>query len=122
MGKKLGVIGLGAIGVLVANAAEKLGMEVYGYDPFLSVKGAWNLSRNIKPAKTLDVIFENCDYITIHVPLMDATKGMVNSDLLAKCKDGIVVINLARDTLVNEADMKEALENGKVAKYVSLQV
>lgn len=118
MGKKLGVIGLGAIGVLVANAAEKLGMEVYGYDPFLSVKGAWNLSRNIKPAKTLDVIFENCDYITIHVPLNDETKHTVNEESIAKMKDGVRILNFARGALVDSKAIIKALGDGKVASYV----
>ncbi len=118
-GKKLGVIGLGAIGVKVANAAVSLGMEVYGYDPYLSVAAALNLTREVKPVKNVDDIYANCDYITIHVPLMDSTKGMVDAAAIAKMKDGVVFLNFARDLLVNEADMISALESGKVKKYVS---
>lgn len=117
-GKKLGVVGLGAIGVLVANAAEALGMEVYGYDPYLSVNAAWNLSRSIKHADDLDTIYKECDYITVHVPLMPATKGMINAEAFAKMKDGVRILNFARDGLVNSADMLAALESGKVACYV----
>ncbi len=118
-GKKLGVIGLGAIGVEVANAAVALGMEVYGYDPYISVDHAWRLSREVKHVKTQDEIFTTCDYITVHVPLMDATKGMINKDTIAMMKNGVVVLNFARDALVNDVDMAAALENGKVAKYVT---
>lgn len=118
-GKKLGVIGLGAIGVLVANAAVHLGMEVYGYDPYLSVDAAWKLSRQIKHAKTLDEIYKECDYITIHVPAMDSTKGMVNKEAISLMKDGVVVLNFARDVLVDEVALLEALEQGKVKKYVT---
>ena len=117
-GKKLGVIGLGAIGVLVANAAEALGMEVYGYDPYLSVNAAWNLSRSIHHADDLDTIYSECDYITVHVPLMPATKGMINAEAFAKMKDGVRILNFARDGLVNSTDMLAALESGKVACYV----
>ncbi len=117
-GKKLGVVGLGAIGVLVANAAEALGMEVYGYDPYLSVNAAWNLSRSIKHADDLDALYKECDYITVHVPLMPATKGMINAEAFAKMKDGVRVLNFSRDALVNSADMLAALESGKVARYV----
>ncbi len=119
LGKKLGVIGLGAIGGRVANAAVGLGMEVYGYDPYLSLNAAWNISREVKPVKNVDDIYANCDYITIHVPLMDSTKGMVDAAAIAKMKDGVVFLNFARDLLVNEADMLSALESGKVKKYVS---
>lgn len=118
MGKTLGVIGLGAIGVLVANAAEKLGMTVYGYDPFLSVDGAWNLSRNVKHATSLDDIYANCDYITIHVPLNDDTKNTVCEESIAKMKDGVRILNFARGGLVNSDDIIKALEDGKVAAYV----
>ncbi len=118
-GKKLGVIGLGAIGVLVANAANRLGMEVYGCDPFLSVKHAWNLSRDIHYIKSRDEIFRECDYITIHTPLVDDTKEMINKDTLATMKDGVVILNFARDLLVNDNDMAVALKDGKVSKYVT---
>ena len=118
-GKKLGVIGLGAIGAEVANAAAHVGMEVYGYDPFISVNAAWRLSRNVKHITNADVIFQECDYITIHVPLTDSTKGMINKEKLDMMKDGVVVLNFARDTLVNDDDMAAALESGKVHRYVS---
>lgn len=118
-GKKLGVIGLGAIGVLVANAAVHLGMEVYGYDPYLSVDAAWKLSRQIYHAKTTEEIYKECDYITIHVPALDSTKGMINSEALALMKDGVVILNFARDVLVKETDLIEALQTGKVKKYVT---
>ena len=117
-GKKLGVIGLGAIGVLVANAAKALGMEVYGYDPFLSVDTAWKLSRDVHHAVDLETIYKECDYITVHVPLLPDTKGMLNADAFAVMKDGVRVLNFARDGLVNSADMLAALESGKVAAYV----
>lgn len=118
-GKKLGVVGLGAIGVLVANAANRLGMEVYGCDPFISVEHAWNLSRDIKYIKSREEIFRECDYITVHVPLLDDTKQMINKDTIATMKDGVVILNFARDLLVNDDDMAEALASGKVAKYVT---
>lgn len=118
-GKKLGIIGLGAIGVKVANAAVALGMEVYGYDPYLSLAAALNLTREVKPVKNVDDIYANCDYITVHVPLMDNTKGMINAAAIAKMKQGVIVLNFARDLLVNEQDMISALESGKVRKYVS---
>lgn len=118
-GKKIGVIGLGAIGVLVANTCDKLGMEVYGYDPFISLQAAWNLSRNVKHISNVDDIYAACDYITIHVPLMDATKKMINADAISKMKDQAVVLNFARDLLVDEEAMAEALKAGKVRKYVS---
>ena len=118
-GKKLGVIGLGAIGVLVANAATHLGMDVYGYDPYVSVDSAWKLSRSIYHATTADEIYKNCDYITIHVPAMDSTKGMINKNAISLMKDGVVVLNFARDVLVNEEDMIDALETGKVKRYVT---
>lgn len=118
-GKKLGVIGLGAIGQLVANAAIALGMEVYGYDPYISIDAAWNLSRTIKHIKSLDEIYSQCDYITIHVPLLDSTKQMINKEALDKMKDGVVLLNFARDLLVDEDALIEALDNGKVKKYVT---
>lgn len=117
-GKKLGIIGLGAIGVLVANAANRLGMEVYGCDPYLSVDNALNMSRDITIVKTYEEIYDVCDFITVHVPLLDSTKGMFNKAAFDKMKDGVVFLNFSRDTLVNEPDMKAALESGKVKKYV----
>ncbi len=119
MGKKLGVIGLGAIGVKVANAAVSLGMEVYGYDPYLSVNAAWNLSRAVKHVLNVDDIYADCDYITIHVPLLDSTKGMINAVSIARMKEGVVILNFARDLLANEKDVLEALQSGKVARYVT---
>ena len=119
MGKKLGVIGLGAIGVKVANAAVSLGMEVYGYDPYLSVNAAWNLSRSVKHVLNVDDIYADCDYITIHVPLLDSTKGMINAVSIAKMKEGVVLLNFARDLLANEKDVLEGLQSGKIARYVS---
>lgn len=118
-GKKLGVIGLGAIGVLVANAANRLGMDVYGVDPFLSVKNALTLSRDITVCKSYDELYKTCDYITVHVPYMPETKGLLNKKAFDQMKDGVVVLNFARDLLVNDDDMKVALESGKVAKYVT---
>lgn len=118
-GKKLGIIGLGAIGVKVANAAISLGMEVYGYDPFLSVDAAWSLSRDVKHVLNVDEIYENCDFITIHVPLMDSTKGMINAKAIDKMKPGVILMNFARDLLANENDVLEGLESGKIRKYVS---
>ncbi|MFI3211941.1 MAG: phosphoglycerate dehydrogenase [Eubacteriales bacterium] len=118
-GKKLGVIGLGAIGVRVANTARHLGMEVYGYDPFVSVNAAWNLSRAINHAMNVDEIYEKCDYITIHVPLLPDTKGMLNKEAIEKMKDGVVLLNFARDLLANEVDIIEGLESGKIKRYVT---
>lgn len=118
-GKKLGVIGLGAIGVLVANAATNLGMDVYGYDPYVSVESAWRLSRSIHHAKTVDELYGNCDYITIHVPAMEQTKGMINKDAIGLMKKGVVVLNFARDVLVDEEAMVDALLSGHVKHYVS---
>lgn len=118
-GKKLGVIGLGAIGVLVANAAVHLGMDVYGYDPYISVDGAWQLSRSIHHANTVDELYRECDYITIHVPAMETTKGMINEDAVSLMKENVVVLNFARDVLVNEEDMIDALLKGKVKCYVT---
>lgn len=118
-GKKLGIIGLGAIGVKVANAAISLGMQVYGYDPFLSVDAAWNLSREVKHVLNVDDIYANCDFITIHVPLLDSTKGMINAEAISKMKQGVIILNFARDLLANEKDVLAELESGKVRKYVS---
>lgn len=118
-GKKLGIIGLGAIGVLVANAATHLGMEVYGYDPYISVDAAWNLSRSIKHIQDIGEIYRECDYITIHVPLMEATKNMIDGGAIAQMKDGVVLLNFARDLLVDEPALVKALEEGKVKKYVT---
>ncbi len=118
-GKRLGIIGLGAIGIRVANAAVALGMEVYGYDPYLSVDAALKLTREVKHVKNVDDIYTDCDYITVHVPLIDATKGMIDAAAIEKMKEGVIVLNFARDQLVNEKDMVAALEAGKVRKYVS---
>lgn len=118
-GKKLGVIGLGAIGQLVANAAIALGMEVYGYDPYISVDTAWKLSREIKHIANVEDIFKECDYITLHVPLLDSTKGMISKDSIAMMKDGVVLLNFSRDLLVDETALIDALEIGKVKKYVT---
>ena len=118
-GKKLGVIGLGAIGQKVANAAVELGMEVYGYDPYLSVDAAWNLARSVKHCKNVEAIYRACDFITIHVPALDSTKGMINAETLAMMKNGVIIVNAARDALVNEPDMLQALEAGKVRRYVT---
>lgn len=118
-GKKLGIIGLGAIGVQVANVATHLGMEVLGYDPYISVEAAWNLSRNIRHITNVDDIYKECDYITIHVPLLDSTKGMINAEAIEKMKDGVVVLNYARDLLVDEKAMVDALKKGKVARYMT---
>ncbi len=118
-GKTLGVIGLGAIGVLVANAANHLGMTVYGYDPYLSVKSAWNLTHNAIYVKDLKEIFQKCDYITVHVPLTDSTKNTICAESISLMKDGVRILNFARGGLVNDADIKAALESGKVASYVT---
>lgn len=118
-GKKLGVIGLGAIGVLVANVANRLGMEVYGVDPYLSVKNALTMNRDVTVVKTYDEIYEMCDYITVHVPYLPDTEGMLNAEAFDKMKDGVVILNYARDLLVNDTDMKAALESGKVRRYVT---
>lgn len=118
-GKKLGVIGLGAIGAEVANAAAGLGMEVYGYDPFISVQAAWMLSRDVKHTTNLDTIFSECDYITLHVPALDSTKGMINKAAFEQMKDGVVILNFARDILVDEDAIAEALKSGKVKHYMT---
>ena len=117
--KKLGVIGLGAIGGPLANAAVKLGMEVYGCDPFISIDAAWHLDSNIIPVKTRDEIYETCDIITIHVPLLEDTKKMINADALAKMKDGVLILNFARDLLVDDDAMEAALKSGKVKRYIT---
>ena len=118
-GKKLGVIGLGAIGGLVANAAVHLGMEVIGCDPYLSIEAAWNINHRVHKAATFEEVFREADYITLHVPATDSTKNMISAESLAMMKDGVRIINLARTELVNAADMKAALASGKVASYVT---
>ena len=118
-GKKLGIIGLGAIGAMVANSATHLGMEVYGYGPFISIDAAWNLSRTIKHSKSLDEIYSQCDYITIHVPAMDSTKGMIDKNAIGLMKDGVVILNYARNVLVDEEAVVDALVSGHVKNYVT---
>lgn len=118
-GKKLGIIGLGAIGGPLANAGKDLGMEVYGCDPFLSVAGAWKLSGDVNNVKTRDEIFKECDYISVHTPLVDDTKKMVNAETISMMKDGVVILNFARDLLVDDDAIEEALASGKVKKYVT---
>lgn len=118
-GKKLGVIGLGAIGVLVSNAAAALGMKVYGYDPYLNVDAAWQLSHKIQHATNLKEIYENCDYITVHVPCNNETKGMINSESIAMMKNGVHILNFARGELVDSADILAALDEKKVSCYVT---
>ena len=118
-GKKLGVIGLGAIGIKVANTARHFGMEVLGYDPFISVNAAWSLSRDVKHIQDLETIYKECDFITVHVPLLDSTKKMINADAIAMMKPTAVVLNFARDLLVDEEAMVAALKEGKIRKYVS---
>lgn len=117
-GKTLGIIGLGAIGILVANAAYALGMEVIGYDPYLSVDSALKLSRHVKKANSPEEVYAAADYITIHVPLMDSTRNTINAETIAQMKDGVIILNFARGGLVINADIKKALADGKVAKYV----
>ncbi len=119
MGKKLGVIGLGAIGAKIANAAVNLGMEVYGYDPYISVEAAWSLSREVQHSKSEEQIYAECDYITLHVPALAETKGKINKETLAMMKDGVVILNFSRDVIVNDEDMAEALKSGKVKHYVT---
>lgn len=119
LGKRLGVIGLGAIGVLVANAAASLGMEVYGCDPYLSVQHALNLSSNVHVVKTNEELYKTCDFITVHVPLLDSTKGLISKDAIAMMKKSAVVLNFARDLLVDEKAMVEALEAGTIKNYVT---
>ena len=119
MDKKLGVIGLGAIGGPLANAAIGLGMKVYGYDPYISIDAAWHLDSHIVPVKTLDEIYEQCDIITVHVPLLDSTRKMINADAMAKMKDGVILLNFARDALVDDDALEAALESGKVKRYIT---
>ena len=118
-GKKLGVIGLGAIGGPLANAARKLGMQVYGCDPYISIDAAWHLDSHVVRVKNDDEIFENCDIITLHVPLLDSTKHMINAKTLAKMKDGVILLNFARDLLVDDDAMADALRSGKVRRYIT---
>ena len=119
MGKKLGVIGLGAIGILVANAAKSLGMDVYGYDPFLSVDAAWKLDNDVKHISDVNELYAVCDYITVHVPLTPDTKGMINDQSIAQMKSGVRLLNFSRGDLVQSADVVSALASGKVAAYVT---
>jgi len=118
-GKKLGIIGLGAIGAKLANAAVAMGMEVYGCDPYISVEHAWGLSRSVNHVKSNEEIFKTCDFISVHVPLLDDTKKMINADSIAMMKDGVIILNFARDLLVDDDAMEEALKSGKVRKYVT---
>ena len=117
--KRLGIIGLGAIGVKVANVAKHMGMEVYGYDPYVSVDAAWNLSRDVKHVLNVEEIYESCDIITIHVPLLDSTKGMIDKEAIGKMKQGVILLNFARDLLVKEEDVLEGIREGRIRKYVS---
>ena len=118
-GKRLGVIGLGAIGGPLANAARRLGMEVYGCDPYISIDAAWHLDRHIIPVKSRDEIYEKCDIITLHVPLLDSTRKMINAEAIEKMKDGAIVLNFARDALVDDDAMEAALKSGKISRYVT---
>lgn len=118
-GKKLGVIGLGAIGAMVANAGESLGMDVYGYDPYISVNSAWNLSRKIIHITDINQIFSECDYISLHLPLTNDNKGLINKNSFELMKDGVIILNFSRDLLVDDIDMEEALNTGKVKVYVT---
>lgn len=118
-GKKIGVIGLGAIGVLVANAAVHMGMEVYGFDPYISVNAAWNLSRSVKHISNVEDIYKECDFITIHVPLLDSTKKMIDAKAISLMKPNAIVLNFARDLLVDEEAMVDALAQDKIKRYVS---
>ncbi|MBR2309324.1 MAG: phosphoglycerate dehydrogenase [Oscillospiraceae bacterium] len=119
LNKSLGVIGLGAIGGPLANAAVALGMTVYGYDPYISIDAAWHLDSSIRPVKTLDEIYENCDIITVHVPLLDSTRKMLNADAFEKMNKGVILLNFARDALVDDDDLEEALKQGKVKCYIT---
>lgn len=118
-GKTLGVIGLGAIGAKVANVALHLGMEVFGYDPYLSVDAAWGLSRSVRHAESLEIIYKNCDYISLHLPFLDSTRGMIDSEAISQMKDGVRIINMARGELVNDNDIVAAIGSGKVSKYMT---
>ena len=117
--KKLGVIGLGAIGGPLANASRRLGMQVYGCDPYISIDAAWHLDSHINRVKTRDEIYSQCDIITLHVPLVDDTRKMINAEAISKMKDGVIILNFARDLLVDDDAMEEALKSGKVARYVT---
>lgn len=117
--KRLGIIGLGAIGVKVANVAKHMGMEVYGFDPYVSVDAAWNLSRDVKHVLNVEEIYENCDIITIHVPLLDSTRGMVDKTAIDKMKKGVILLNFSRDLLIKEEDVLEGIREGKIRKYVT---
>ena len=119
MGKTLGVIGLGAIGGPLANAAIGLGMKVYGYDPYISIDAAWHLDSHIIPVKSLDALYENCDIISVHVPLLDSTKKMINAEAMEKMKDGVILLNFARDALVDEDAIEQNLKSGKVKRYIT---
>lgn len=119
MGKTLGVVGLGAIGGMVANAAIALGLNVIGYDPYVSIEAAWKLSSSIKKADTLEEIYASCDIISLHVPQIDSTKGMINNDTIAQMKDGVIILNFARGGLIKDADVIAACETGKIRKYVT---
>lgn len=118
-GKKLGVIGLGAVGGPFANAARELGMEVWGYDPFISIDAAWHLDSQVRRVNTREEIFTSCDIVSLHTPLLEDTKEMINRETLEKMKDGVIILNFARDALVNDGDMAWALETGKVSRYVT---
>ena len=118
-GKRLGVIGLGAIGGPLANAARKLGMEVYGCDPYISIDAAWHLDRHIIRVKSREEIYEKCDIITLHVPLLDATRKMINAEAIDKMKDGVILLNFARDALVDDDALEVALKSGKIHRYVT---
>lgn len=118
-GKTIGIIGLGAIGVLVANACSSLGMKVLGFDPFISVKSAWSLSRAVTQAKTIEEVYAKADYISVHVPLMDATKGLIGEESLGMMEDGVKILNFSRAGLIDDKAMAKALETGKVGKYVT---
>ncbi len=118
-GKKLGIIGLGAIGGPLANRCRKLGMDVYGCDPHISVEAAWHLDRHVQRVKTREEIYANCDVITLHVPLLEDTRKMINAEAISKMKDGVIILNFARDLLVDDDAMAEALASGKVARYVT---
>ncbi len=117
--KKLGIIGLGAIGVKVANVAKHMGMEVYGYDPYVSVDAAWNLSRDVKHVLHVEEIYDNCDIITIHVPLLNSTRGMIDKEAIGRMKEGVILLNFARDVLVKEEDVLEGIASGKIRRYVT---
>lgn len=119
LGKKIGVIGLGAIGILVANMCDRMGMEVFGYDPYVSVDAAWNLSKRVHHTIQINEIYEQCDYITLHVPLLDGTKEMINEEAVAKMKEDICILNFSRDALVSEQAIKAGLESGRIKHYIT---